>query len=219
VLPTLDVAADPGQGAGPLTVRFSSQATDPDSPDPLKYTWAFGDGGFSAEPNPVHTYLAAGTYTATLTVEDRRGGKTTKSLTITVTSVVGGASAPKAPDAAPAQAPWFGVGEPVKTSVSGFAKSGLAVRVTATEAMSGTAKLVVSSKVAKQLKLKSTTLATVKVSFTRAGSKSVKFTVGKAVKKALAKAKGSVKVTLSVSLKAKGEATKNSTRTVTLTRR
>ena len=64
VLPTLDVLADPGQGTGPLVVRFSSQASDPDSPDPLKYTWAFGDGGFSAEPNPVHTYLAAGVYTA-----------------------------------------------------------------------------------------------------------------------------------------------------------
>ena len=76
-----------------------------------------------------------------------------------------------------------------------------------------------SRKVAKQLKLKSTTLATVKVSFTKAGSKSVKFTVSKSVKKALAKAKGSVKVTLSVSLKAQGESAKNSTRAVTLTRR
>ena len=219
VLPTLDVLADPGQGTGPLVVRFSSQASDPDSPDPLKYTWAFGDGGFSAEPNPVHTYLAAGTYTATLTVEDRRGGKTSKSLTITVTAVAGAAPAPKAPDAAPEQAPWFGVSEPVKTSVSGFAKQGLAVKVTCTTAMTGTAKLLVSSKVAKALGLKSTTLASVKVNCANAGSKALKLKAGSKVKKALAKAKGSVKVTLSVSLKAKGEASKHSTRAITLTRR
>ena len=219
VLPTLDVLADPGQGTGPLTVRFSSQASDPDSPDPLKYTWAFGDGGFSAEPNPVHTYLAAGVYTATLTVEDRRGGKTTKSLTITVTAVAGAAPAAKAPDAAPEQAPWFGVSEPVKTSVSGFAKRGLAVKVTCTTAMTGTAKLLVSSKVAKALGLKSTTLASVKVNCANAGSKALKLKASSTVKKALAKAKGSVKVTLSVSLKAKGEASKHSTRAITLTRR
>jgi hypothetical protein len=85
--------------------------------------------------------------------------------------------------------------------------------------MSGTAKLVVSRKVAKALGLKSTTLATSKVSFKNAGSKSVKFKVSKTVKKALGKAKGSVKVTLSVSLKAQGEGTKNSSRAVTLTRR
>ncbi len=85
--------------------------------------------------------------------------------------------------------------------------------------MSGSAKLLVTKKVAKALGLKSTTLATAKVSFTNAGSKTVKFKVSSKVKKALAKAKGSVKVTLSVSLKAQGEATKNSTRAVTLTRK
>jgi PKD repeat protein len=219
VAPTLDILADPVRGSAPLVVRFSSQATDPDGTDPLKYTWAFGDGSFSAEPNPVHTYVAAGVYTATLTVEDRQGGKTTKTLTITVTQVSGGAPQPKAPDAAPEQAPWFGVSEPVKTSVAGFAKSGLAVRVTCTEAMSGKAKITVSSKVAKKLKLKSRTLASVKVTCADAGSKALKLKASKAVKKALAKAKGSLKVTLSVSLKAKGESSKNSTRSVTLSRR
>ncbi|MDA0172464.1 PKD domain-containing protein [Solirubrobacter taibaiensis] len=220
VLPTVDVLADPVQGTAPLVVRFSSQVGDADGDvNNLGYVWAFGDGSFSAEKHPVHTYTAAGVYTATLTVTDARGGKTTKTVQITVTTVAGSAPAAKAPDVAPAQASWFGVSEPVKTSVSGFAKSGLSVKVTATEAMSGSAKLLVSSKVAKALGLKSTTLATAKVSFTNAGSKSVKFKVSAKVKKALAKAKGSVKVTLSVSLKAQGEATKNSTRAVTLTRK
>jgi PKD repeat protein len=181
--------------------------------------WAFGDGSFSAEKNPVHTYAAAGVYTASLTVTDARQGTTTKTVQITVRSVAGAAPAAKAPTAAPEQASWFGVSEPVKTSVSGFAKSGLTVKVTATEAMSGSAKLLVTKKVAKALGLKSTTLASAKVSFANAGSKSVKFKVSSKVKKALAKAKGSIKVTLSVSLKAQGEATKNSTRAVTLTRK
>ena len=163
-------------------VRFSAQVGDADGDvDNLGYVWAFGDGSFSAEKNPVHTYTAAGVYTASLTVTDARGGKTTKTVQITVTSVAGAAPAAKAPDAAPAQASWFGVSEPVKTSVSGFAKSGLTVKVTATEAMSGSAKLLVSSKVAKALGLKSTTLATAKVSFTNAGSKSVKFKVSSKV--------------------------------------
>ena len=56
LLPTVAVEADPRTGTAPLTVRFSSQASDPDGTD-LKYTWAFGDGGGSAEPNPVHVYL------------------------------------------------------------------------------------------------------------------------------------------------------------------
>ena len=182
--------------------------------------WAFGDGSFSAEKNPVHTYTAAGTYTASLTVTDARGGKTTKTVQITVTGGRRRRSGAEGPATRlRSRPPWFGVSEPVKTSVSGFAKSGLSVKVTATEAMSGSAKLLVSSKVAKALGLKSTTLATAKVTFTNAGSKSVKFKVSSKVKKALAKAKGSVKVTLSVSLKAQGEATKNSTPRVTLTRK
>ena len=65
-------------------------------------------------------------------------------------------------DAAPAprQAAWFGVSKPAATTVGTFSKRGLAVRVTCTEAMSGTAKLTVSSTTRKALKLKSATLAT-----------------------------------------------------------
>ena len=155
--------------------------------------------GFSAEKNPVHTYTAAGTYTASLTVTDARGGKTTKTVQITVTSVAGAAPAAEGPDRRlRRRRSWFGVSEPVKTSVSGFAKSGLAVKVTATEAMSGSAKLLVSSKVAKALGLKSTTLASVTALNCAAGGKSVTLKPSAAVKRALKKAKGSVKVTLNV---------------------
>ncbi len=128
-------------------------------------------------------------------------------------------AAAKAPDVAPAapvQAPWFGVSKPATTSVAAFSKSGLKVKVTATEAMRGTAKITVSKKVAKKLGLKKTTLASGKVKFTSAGSKSVKLKASAAVRRALRKAKGSIKVKLSVSLRATGKSAKKSTRTIKL---
>ena len=220
VLPTVEVLADPVQGTTPLVVRFSARSgTGRRRQQPrlrVGVRRRFLLRG--EEPGP---HLRGGRHVHRVADGHRRaqgqdhqdgpdhghhGRRRSR------------AEGP-GPAAAPEQASWFGVGEPVKTSVSGFAKSGLTVKVTATEAMSGSAKLLVTKKVAKALGLKSTTLATAKVSFTNAGSKSVKFKVSSKVKKALAKAKGSVKVTLSVSLKASGEATKNSTRAVTLTRK
>jgi PKD repeat protein len=214
VAPTVDVLADPAQGPAPLPVRFSAQVQDPDgNAGNVSYVWAFGDGGFSAEKNPLHTYTAAGTYTASLTVTDARGGKTTKTVQITVTAVQGASPAPKTPDAAPEQAPWFGVSEPVKTSVAGFAKRGLSVRVTCTRAMSGSAKLTVTKAVAKKLGLKRATLASAKVRCGGAGSKTVRLKPSAATRRALAKAKSAVKVKLGVSLSGK-----QASRTVTLTR-
>jgi hypothetical protein len=85
--------------------------------------------------------------------------------------------------------------------------------------MTGTARLTVSKKVAKQLGLKTTTLASGKVTFTSAGAKSVTLKPSAAVKRALKKAKGSVKVTLGVSLRATGKSAKKSTSTITLATR
>ena len=46
-------------GLVPLTVLFSDTSTD----QPVAWNWNFGDGATSFLQNPVHTYLAAGTYT------------------------------------------------------------------------------------------------------------------------------------------------------------
>ena len=105
-----------------------------------------------------------------------------------------------------------------RTTVATFTKSGLSVRVTCNEAMTGTATLTLSAKLRKQLRLKSATLPATAVKCAGAGSKTVKLKPSKAVQRALKKAKGSVKVTLGVSLRAKGEATKTATRAVTLSR-
>ncbi|MBE2317691.1 PKD domain-containing protein [Solirubrobacter sp. CPCC 204708] len=214
-LPQVTIEADPTTGPGPLTVRFSSDVVEPDG-EGYSRAWAFGDGGNSAEAHPAHEYKAAGTYTATLTVTDERGGVTTKSVQVTVTAVQAAPpAAPKTADAAPAPepAPWFGVSEPVRTSVSGFAKRGLAVRVTCTQAMRGTAKLTLAASMAKRLGLKRTTLASAPVKCAGAGSQIVTLRPSAATRRALGKAKGAVKLKLGVSLSGR-----QASRTVTLTR-
>ncbi|HET9517622.1 MAG TPA: PQQ-dependent sugar dehydrogenase, partial [Actinoplanes sp.] len=83
--PNIVAAATPTEGLAPLAVQFSSTGTtDPDA-DPMAFSWDFGDGTpASIQPNVQHTYQANGTYTATLTVSDGRGGVSTKPVSITV---------------------------------------------------------------------------------------------------------------------------------------
>lgn len=40
---------------------------------PLTYSWKFGDGGTSTDPNPTHTYTTAGSYQVTLTATNKYG--------------------------------------------------------------------------------------------------------------------------------------------------
>jgi PKD repeat protein len=48
------------------------------------YRWMFGDGASSTAANPTHTYSAAGTYTATLTVTDDDGATASTLATVNV---------------------------------------------------------------------------------------------------------------------------------------
>ena len=54
------------------SLTFSSAGSvDPDTgPHPLSFHWDLGDGTYSTDPNPVHTYSARGLYGVTLTVSD-----------------------------------------------------------------------------------------------------------------------------------------------------
>jgi PKD repeat protein len=86
--PVAQAAAAPGSGAAPLTVRFTSDATDTEA-GPLSYAWDFGDGGTADSRNATHTYTAPGTYTAEVTVTDRHGASGTAEVTVTVANPPG----------------------------------------------------------------------------------------------------------------------------------
>jgi PKD repeat protein len=83
-LPTAVVTATPTSGFGPLSVSFTGSGSyDPDG-TVVSYAWTLGDGASSSAQNPSRTYSTPGTYTATLTVTDNRGGSGTASVQIIV---------------------------------------------------------------------------------------------------------------------------------------
>ncbi|MCX7803962.1 MAG: Ig-like domain-containing protein, partial [Planctomycetota bacterium] len=81
--PTATASASPTDGIAPLPVFFTGDGSDVDG-DPLVFSWDFGDGTSGTGKNPMHIYTAGGTYVATLTVSDGRGGVATATVTITV---------------------------------------------------------------------------------------------------------------------------------------
>jgi len=70
--PVADFMAAPQQGVAPLAVSFADASLG----NPTSWSWDFGDGGTSAERNPSHEYLAAGTYTVALTAGNAGGTNT-----------------------------------------------------------------------------------------------------------------------------------------------
>ena len=74
--PVARATANPTHGALPLNVSFDGTTSfDPDG-DPLTYEWDFGDGSaHQTTATATHTYTTAGTFTASLTVRDNRGGE------------------------------------------------------------------------------------------------------------------------------------------------
>lgn len=70
--PSVQVDASPTSGYPPLKVHFTSTLSS-QTEEGLTYDWSFGDGGTAVEANPVYTYTADGTYTATLEVTTPRG--------------------------------------------------------------------------------------------------------------------------------------------------
>lgn len=80
--PVAVATADPATGVAPLAVSFSSAGSSSANGTITTCWWDFGDGETSAESNPAHLYLAAGSYTAVLTVTDDVGMSATASVTI-----------------------------------------------------------------------------------------------------------------------------------------
>ena len=71
----------------------ASSSSDPDG-SISSYSWAFGDGGTATGVTTNHTYAAAGSYNAVLTVRDNQNATGTKTVTI---AVAAGATPPAAP--------------------------------------------------------------------------------------------------------------------------
>ena len=62
--PTADFSANPKEGLAPLAITFTDLSTG----DVGRWHWDFGDGQFSNESAPSHTYTTAGDYTVSLAV-------------------------------------------------------------------------------------------------------------------------------------------------------
>ena len=106
--PIASIAADQTAGPLPLAVQFDgSGSSDPDG-DALTYEWDFdGDGTVdSTAVAPLHTYTTAGTFFATLTVDDGNGGSNTDSIRMDP-----GNSPPVPVILTPTDGTVFGVGE------------------------------------------------------------------------------------------------------------
>ena len=81
--PSLSPIADQASGSAPFQVQFTANADDSDGAIKT-FRWEFGDGGESRDPNPMHTYLFKGGYTAKLTVYDNDGASASGTIGVTV---------------------------------------------------------------------------------------------------------------------------------------
>jgi len=92
--PTAAISANPVNGTAPLVVSFSGAGShDPDG-SIAGYAWTFGDGGTASGVSASHTYAAAGTYSAKLTVTDNRGATGSATTMITATADTSTINAP-----------------------------------------------------------------------------------------------------------------------------
>ncbi len=71
--PVARATADVRTGAAPFQARLRGAESFDPTGEALSYDWRFGDGGRSAEADPVHVYDRPGAYVATLTVTTADG--------------------------------------------------------------------------------------------------------------------------------------------------
>lgn len=80
--------SDKTTGQTPLVVTFDGRNSTDSDGTIVKYSWNFGDGNISDLAYVQNTYTTAGTYNATLTVEDDMGATSQSNVVITVTEPV-----------------------------------------------------------------------------------------------------------------------------------
>jgi PKD repeat protein len=80
-------AGGPYSGTKGTAITFTGSAVDPGSLDTFSFSWDFGDGSAPASgPTVTHSYAAAGSFVATLTVTDKDGAVDTDTAAVTVTA-------------------------------------------------------------------------------------------------------------------------------------
>ncbi len=83
--PKADFTASPREGRAPLAVIFTALTTG----EINRWQWEFGDGQFSSEPAPSHTYTSEGEFTVSLTVAGPGGSDTnTKAACINIEGTI-----------------------------------------------------------------------------------------------------------------------------------
>jgi len=89
-VPRAEFSYEPQNGQAPLTVWFTDLSLPGSSAIQL-WNWDFGDGYYSTDPSPAHTYVAPGIYTVRLTVSNLEFSNT--AIVARVVRVYGVASA------------------------------------------------------------------------------------------------------------------------------
>jgi PKD repeat protein len=85
--PSAVISTSATSGSAPLTVAFSGRGSSDANGVVQAYEWNFGDASASASgANAVHTYTAAGNYSASLKVTNINGLSDTRSVAITASS-------------------------------------------------------------------------------------------------------------------------------------
>lgn len=88
--PNAEFTAQPLSGPAPLVVQFTDTSLPGDKPISA-WNWSFGDGQFSTERNPSHTYTTPGRFSVSLEVTTEiRKDQETKEQYIVVTDSGGG---------------------------------------------------------------------------------------------------------------------------------
>ncbi|MDQ6809646.1 MAG: PKD domain-containing protein, partial [Verrucomicrobiota bacterium] len=108
--PTAVLKATPTSGPAPLTVKFDATgSSDPDFGDTINSnTFSFGDGSSdvtTGSPVVNHTYAAAGTFAARLTVTDSRGAKSENTAQQVITVTKPGPTPTPSPSPTPTASP------------------------------------------------------------------------------------------------------------------
>ncbi len=84
-VPSVAVAVAPRSPAPGVTTTFFANVTG--GTGPYTFSWRFGDGEGSSFADPQHAFLAAGSYTAQVWVNDSAGSSVHGSISLTVGTV------------------------------------------------------------------------------------------------------------------------------------